>query len=71
MQPFVTEFPPTRAGVGDVLPAIIPPHTVALLPHEIAELFLRFCLFHDLVDDIHQRELVALSLPGGAEFPVR
>ena len=69
MEPVVPALHPLRRGVGDVLPAIRPAHLVALALHQGEELAFGGSIFHALVDGIHQPELPALALGGGAVFP--
>ena len=69
MEPVVPALHAARCGVGDVLPAIRPAHLIPLALHEGEELLLGGCIPHALVDGVHQTELPALPLGGGAIFP--
>ena len=53
-------------GVGDVLPAVCPPHLIALALHQRDKLAFGGSVPHALVDGVHQPELPALALGGGA-----
>ena len=66
MEPVVPALHPLRRGVGDVLPAVYPPHLVALALHEGEELVFGGGVPHALVNGVHQPELPALALGGGA-----
>ena len=69
MEPVVPALHAARCGVGDVLPAIRPAHLIPLALHQGAKLLFGGGVPHTLVDGVHQPELPALTLGGGAIFP--
>ena len=69
MEPVIPAPHTLGRGVGDVLPAVCPPHLIALALHQRDELVFGGSVPHALVDGIHQPELPALALGGGAVFP--
>ena len=69
MEPVIPTFHPFWCGVGDVLPALRPAHLVALALHQRNKFVFGFGVLHALVDGVHQPELPALTLGGGAVFP--
>ena len=69
MEPVVPALPALRRGVGDVFPPLRPPHLVPLALHQGDEFLAGFGVPHALVDGVHQPELPALALGGGAVLP--
>ena len=69
MEPVIPALHAFRRGVGDVLPALRPAHLVAFALHQGDEFLAGFGVLHALVDGVHQPELPALALGGGAVLP--
>ena len=69
MEPVIPALHAFRRGVGDVLPALRPAHLVAFALHQGDEFLAGFGVPHALVDGVHQPELPALALCGGAVLP--
>ena len=69
MEPVIPALHALWCGVGDVLPAICPAHLIPLALHQGEELLLGGSVPHALVDGVHQPELPALPLGGGAVLP--
>lgn len=69
MEPVIPALHTLRRGVGDALPTTCPPHLVALTLHQRDEVLFGRGVAHTLVDGIHQPELPALALGGGAVLP--
>ena len=66
MEPVVPALHALGHGVGDILPAGSPANLIALTLHQRNEFFLAGGEPHALVDGVHQAELPALALGGGA-----
>ena len=66
MEPVIPAPHALGRGVSDVLPAVCPPHLIALALHQRDELVFGGSVPHALVDGVHQPELPALALGGGA-----
>ena len=69
MQLFVADFPAAGVGVGDVLPSILPTHTVPELLHVFDKLLLRSAAAHTEIDGIDELKLPALALDRRAILP--
>ena len=69
MEPVIPTLHTLRRGVGDVLPTVRPANLVTLALHQGEELVFGGGISHALVDVVHQPELPALALGGGAVFP--
>ena len=69
MEPVIPTLHTLRRGVGDVLPTVRPANLVTLALHQGEELVFGGGISHALVDVVHQPELPALSLGGGAVLP--
>src|SRR5699024_7730609 len=69
VEPVIPALHALWRGVGDVLPAVHPAHLVALALHQGEELVFGSRVSHALVDGVHQPELLALALGGGAILP--
>lgn len=69
MEPVIPALHTAGCCVGNVLPAVCPPHLVALTLHQRNKFLFSFGVLHALVNGVHQPELPALALGGGAVFP--
>ena len=69
MEPVIPALHSLWCGVDDILPAVRPAHFVALTFHQSNELLLGRGIPHTLIDGVHQPELPALPLGGGAVLP--
>ena len=69
MEPVIPALHTVGCCVGDILPAVCPPHLVALTLHQRNKFVFGFGVLHALVDGVHQSELPTLALGGGAVFP--
>ena len=69
MEPVIPALHALRRGVSDVLPAVCPPHLVALALHQGDKLLPGGGVLHTQVDGTGQPELPTLALGGGAIFP--
>src|SRR5699024_666914 len=69
VEPVVPALHPLRCGIGDDLPAVCPAHLVALALHQGEKFVFGGGVSHTLVDGVHQPELPALALGGGAILP--
>ena len=68
VEPVVPTPHAARRGVGNVLPSRCPSHLITLALHQGDKLFPGCGAPHALVDGVHEPELPALSLGGGAVF---
>lgn len=66
VEPVVPALHSRGRGVGDVLPAVRPAHLIPLALHQRDEFLLAGSVPHALVDGVHEPELPALALRGGA-----
>ena len=66
MEPVIPALHSRGRGVGDVLSAIRPAHLIPLALHQRDEFLLAGSVPHALVDGVHEPELPALALRGGA-----
>ena len=66
VEPVIPALHPLGRGVGDGSPTDRPAHLVALALHQGNEFFLAGGELHTLVDGVHEPELPALALRGGA-----
>ena len=66
MEPVVPALHSIGCGVGDVLPAGRPPHLIPFTLHQRNEFLLAGSVPHALVNSVHEAELPALALRGGA-----
>ena len=69
VEPVIPALHSRGCGVGDVLPAVRPPHLIPLTLHQRDEFLLAGSIPHALVDGVHEPELPALALGGGAVLP--
>ena len=69
MEPVIPAPHTLGRGVGDVLPAVCPPHLIALALHQRDELVFGGSVPHALVDGVYQPELPALALGSRAILP--
>ena len=69
MEPVIPALHTVGCCVGDILPAVCPPHLVALTLHQRNKFVFGFGVLHALVDGIYQPNLPALALGGGSVFP--
>ena len=69
VEPAIPALHPLGRGVGDVLPAVCPPHLIPLALHQGDEFLTGSGAAHALVDGVHEPELPALTLGGGAVLP--
>ena len=69
VEPVIPALHPLGRGVGDILPAGSPSNLIALALHQGNEFFLAGGELHTLVDGVHEPELPALALGGGAILP--
>ena len=69
MEPVVPALHARGRGVGDVLPTLCPSYLIPLALHQGEKLLFGGGVPHTLVDGVHQPELPALALGGGAVFP--
>ena len=69
MEPVIPTLHALGRGVGDILPAVCPPHLVALALHQGDEVLAGFSVPHTLVNGVHQPKLPALALGRGAVLP--
>lgn len=60
---------PAGSGVGDILPAVLPPDAVATALHPADEVLPGTGRSHAVLNGHHQVELPALALFHGAVFP--
>ena len=66
MQPVIPALPALRGGVGDVFPLFCPLDLVALRLHEPDKFLPAPGIAHTVLDGVHEPELPALPLGGGA-----
>ena len=69
MEPVIPALHALGRGVGDILPAVCPPHLIPLTLHQRNKFLFGRCVPHTLVDGIHESELPALALGSGAVLP--
>ena len=69
MEPVIPALHTVGCYVGNVFPAVCPPHLVPLTLHQRNELVFGGSILHALVDGVHEAELPALALGGGAVLP--
>ena len=69
MEPVVPALHALGRGVGDILPAVCPPHLIPLTLHQRNKFLFGRCVAHTLVDGIHESELPTLALGRGAVLP--
>ena len=66
MEPVVPALHSRGCGVGDILPAVRQAHLIPLTLHQRDEFLLAGSVPHALVNGVHEAELPALALRGGA-----
>ena len=66
VEPVIPALHSLWRGVGDVLPTIHPPHLIPLALHQRDEFLLAGSVPHALVNGVHEAELPAFTLRGGA-----
>ena len=69
MEPVVPALHALGRGVGDVFPAVCPPHLIPLALHQGDEVLPGRGVAHTLVNGVYQPELPVLALGSGAILP--
>ena len=69
MEPVIPALHSRGRGVGDVLSFVCPAHLIPLALHQGDEFLTGSGAAHALVDGVHEPELPALTLGGGAVLP--
>lgn len=71
MQPVIPASFSARHGVGDIFPAVRPADVVAFAPHQRNKFLAVMCIFHALVNGVHEAEFPAIPFGSGVVLCVR